>query len=146
MKRISYRIVSGVAALGLVAAACGTETTEVAGAVEGAPTVAVTTNILGDVVENLGGDQMNVLTIMPVGADPHDFQASAQQVSAMGDAAVLVVNGAAFEEGLLDVIEGAEADGVPVFEAIDGVATIEFGEEDEHAHDCLLYTSDAADE
>ena len=53
----------------------------------------------------------------------------------MGDAAVLVVNGAAFEEGLLDVIEGAEEDGVPVFEAIDGVATIEFGEEDSHAHE-----------
>ena len=133
-----------LAALSLVAAACGgTEEVNSAAAPADAPTVAVTTNILGDVVANLVGDQMNVMTVMPVGADPHDFQASAQQVAAMGDASVLISNGAAFEEGLLDVIETAESDGVPVFEAIAVVSTIEFGEdvhghedeEDEHGHE-----------
>ncbi|MEQ8840335.1 MAG: metal ABC transporter substrate-binding protein [Acidimicrobiales bacterium] len=92
------------------------------------PTIVVTTNILGDVVENLVGDGFDVVTIMPVGADPHDFQASAQQVAQIGEADVLIVNGAGFEEGLLDVIEASEADGVPVFEAISAVETIEFGE------------------
>ena len=46
----------------------------------------VTTTILGDVVENVVGDELEVVTIMPVGADPHDFQASAQQVAEIGDA------------------------------------------------------------
>jgi len=91
------------------------------------PTVVVTTNILGEVVENLVGDEADVVTIMPVGSDPHDFQASAQQVAQIGDAELLVANGAGFEVGLLDVIESAEADGVPVFEAIDAVETLEFG-------------------
>jgi zinc/manganese transport system substrate-binding protein len=90
----------------------------------------VTTNILGDVVTNLTGGVVEVVTIMPVGADPHDFQASARQADAMRSADALIVNGAGFEEGLLDVIEGAEADGVAVFEAISAVSSIEF--DDDH--------------
>ncbi len=96
------------------------------------PTVVVTTNILGDVVENLVGDDVKVVVIMGVGTDPHDFQASAQQVAQIGEAGALIANGAGFEEGLLDVIESAEADGVPVFEAITAVSTIDGESHDEH--------------
>jgi ABC-type Zn uptake system ZnuABC Zn-binding protein ZnuA len=46
----------------------------------------------------------------------------------MTNADALIVNGAGLEEGLLDVIESAEAAGVPTFEAISAVQTIEFGE------------------
>ena len=124
-----YRaVVAMVAGLALVAAGCGSD--DAADEANGTdlPTVVVTTNILGDVVENLSGGTVDVVTIMPVGADPHDFQASAQQVAQIGEADVLIVNGGEFEEGLLDVIEGAESDGVPVFEALSAVGTIEFGE------------------
>ena len=132
MRRIP-RILALLAALTLVAASCGDDDTD-AGSGD-RPTVVVTTNILGDVVENLTGGAVEVVTIMPVGADPHDFQASAQQAAAMRDADVLIVNGLGFEEGLLDVIEGAESDGVPVYEAISAVATIEFAEGGHDDHD-----------
>jgi zinc/manganese transport system substrate-binding protein len=95
---------------------------------EEAPTIVVTTNILGDVVSEVVGDAANVVTVMPVGADPHDFQASAQEVDTMMNADALIVNGEAFEEGLLDVIDSASSAGVPTFEAISAVDTIEFGE------------------
>ena len=130
----THKAFVAIAALALFASACGSTATDTASAPADAPTAVVTTNILGDVVRNIVGDQMNVETIMPVGADPHDFQASAQQVASMEGAVVLISNGAAFEEGLLDVIEAAEADGVPSHEAIEGVRTIEFGE-DIHGHD-----------
>ena len=99
----------------------------------GQPTVVVTTNILGDVVSNLTGGVVDVVTIMPVGADPHEFQASARQADAIRSADALIVNGAGFEEGLLDVIEGAEADGVAVFEAIRAVRSIEFDDDHDSA-------------
>ncbi len=44
------------------------------------------------------------------------------------NADALIVNGAGFEEGLLDVIDSARDEGVPTYEAIDAVETIEFGE------------------
>ena len=129
------RLAAAGAALSLVAAACGTEAeVAAAGISEDAPTIAVTTNILGDVVQNIVGDLANVETIMPVGADPHDFQASAQQVALVGDADAVVINGAFFEEGLWDMIEATEADGIPVHHSIDLVSTLEFGE-DSHGHE-----------
>lgn len=146
----SIRLLAPLAAALLLAGACGSDDTaatstgadEGAGAVdapaEEPPTVVVTTTTLADVVQQLVGDGAEVVSVMPVGADPHDFQASAQQVAQMREADALVVNGAGFEEGLLDVIESAEADGVPTYEAITEVETIEFGASDhgdEHAHE-----------
>ena len=146
-------LVALVAILSLLAASCGSDTTlavdgteavsqqsEAASQQSGdaseeiSATVVVTTNILGDIVENLVGNDVKVVTIMGVGADPHDFQASAQQVSVMGQADALVANGAAFEERLLDIISSAEDDGVPLFRAISVVDTIENGAEQHDSH------------
>jgi len=146
------RLGMAVACLALIAASCGSgdDETEASAGVDG-PTIVVTTNILGDVLEELVGDQADVVTIMPVGADPHDFQASAQEVDLLLGADALIVNGSDFEEGLLDVIASAGEEGVPTFEATSAVETIEFGEgghghedeehkddeegHDEHGHD-----------
>ena len=98
------------------------------------PLIVVTTNILGDVVSNMVGDSFEVEVIMPPGSDPHDFQASAQQVSKMMEADLLVVNGANFEEGMLDVIASAESDGVLTFEAISVVSQLE-GSDDHGDHE-----------
>jgi zinc/manganese transport system substrate-binding protein len=136
-----------LAGLMLIATACGsdsaastTDSESNAAPATGAPstdnsqsvgeiaTVVVTTNILGDVVSELLDGQAEVITIMPVGADPHEFQASAQEINRMLNADVLIVNGANFEEGLIDVIESAEEEGVPIYEAISAVETLEFGE------------------
>lgn len=61
---------------------------------------------------------------MPVGADPHSFQPSAQQIALLTDADAVIINGGGFEGGLLDIIEAAEADGTLVFEALSAVETL----------------------
>ena len=111
-----------------------TPTTTVAPEPVEKPLIVVTTNILGDVVGKAVGDLFDVETIMPPGADPHVFQASAKQVDRMMKADLLVVNGANFEEGLLDIIKGAESGGVKVFEAIDSVDPLEDNDKEE-GHD-----------
>ena len=141
MRRVrSLLLVVGLT--GVLLAACGGDDASVGsdGSADGErPTVVVTTNILGDVVEQVAGEQVDVVTIMPVGADPHTFQASAQQAAQMRDADVLVVNGAGFEEGLLDVIDAAVDDGAMTFEAMSAVEPLEFGaaahdhEDEEHS-------------
>jgi len=128
------RVLSALVTVGVIvstASACSEQTPGAGDSSQ--PTVVVTTNILGDVVTNLTGGVVDVVTIMPVGADPHEFQASARQADAIRSADALIVNGAGFEEGLLDVIEGAEADGVAVFEAIRAVRSIEFDDDHDSA-------------
>ena len=85
------------------------------------PAIVVTTSILGDVVANLVGDQASVEVIMPPGTSPHEFQPSARQAAAMRSADALVMNGAGFEEGLIDATGAARDDGVAAYEAIDAV-------------------------
>lgn len=103
-------------AASLAVAACGTGGTTDPDAGAGPPLVVVTTTILGDVVANVAGDDATVEVLMPLGADPHEFEASAQQAALLRDADLVVANGLGLEEGLLDTLEAAEADGVRVFE------------------------------
>lgn len=98
--------------------------------------IVVTTNILGDMVSEVVGDAAEVEVIMPLGSDPHDFAPSVRQAESMEQADLLVINGAGFEEGMLDVIESAEESGAPVFAFADHVELLEFtGEHDEHAEE-----------
>lgn len=62
-------------------------------------------SILADVISNIAGDAADVSTLIPYGADPHSFQASPRDLTALADADVVFINGANFEEGLLETIE-----------------------------------------
>ncbi|MEU6250529.1 zinc ABC transporter substrate-binding protein AztC [Glycomyces sp. NPDC047010] len=75
--------------------------------------IVVTTNILGDLVRNVVGDQTEVTVLMAAGADPHSFGVSAQQAASLERAELLVHNGLGLEEGVLSHIEAATASGVP---------------------------------
>lgn len=98
-------------AAGLVAAACSGDQTESGQA--GARVIATTT-MLGDLTRNVVGDEGSVEVLLPVGVDPHDYQASARQVAAIQEADLIVANGMGLEEGLEDALDGAERDGVRV--------------------------------
>lgn len=129
-----------LATAGLVLTGCGDDdgdsTGAAAGVNGGGPLVVVTTNILGDVVGNLVGDDARLEVVMPLGSDPHEFEPSAQQASSMREADALIANGYGFEESIVDAIEAAEEDGVPVLEAGTEVETLEFeGEHAEHSEE-----------
>jgi len=96
------------------------------------PLVVVTTNILGDVVSNLVGDDVDVMTLMRPGTDPHSFEISAAEAARMRSADLLVANGLGLEEGLQHHLDAAAADGVSKMVAGDAVTV-------------LPYTSAAAD-
>lgn len=114
MRHRTLRALIGPVAAALALTACGAS----GDGDDAAITIAVTTTVLGDVVADLVGDLADVVTIMPAGANAHDFQASAQEAAVLADADAIVVNGGGFEEGLESVVEGAESDGVPVLDAL----------------------------
>ncbi len=96
-------------------------------------------SILADVVSNIAGDHIELTTLIPTGADPHGFQPSPRDLTPLSAADVIFVNGAGFEESLLEVIEGAAAD-VPIVEISSCVGIIPIGasghmHEDEHGHE-----------
>lgn len=95
--------------------------------------VVATTTVLGDVVGRVvkcaGG---SLKTVMPVGADPHDFAPSSADMTAMVKANLVVANGLGLEEGLKDALANAKKDGAKVFEVAPKLDPLPFGDR-EHA-------------
>lgn len=122
---------TAVLATGLV---LGTGLTSCAASADDRPLVVVTTNILGDVVGGLVGDQAEVMTLMPPDADPHSFEISARQAARITGAQLLVSNGLGLEEGLTQHLETAADEGVPIVEAgsLVDVLETESGASDPH--------------
>lgn len=113
------------------------------GASAPAPSVVVTTNILGDITRRIVGDQVDVLTLMPPDSDPHSFGVSAKEALAMQNADLLVANGLGLEEGLNAHVEAARSHGVPVFEAGAHVRVLEYSSDDASGPDPHLWTDPA---
>ncbi len=90
-------------------------------------------SILADVIMNVAGDAADVTSVMPSGADPHSFQPTPSDLTVLADADVVFINGAFFEEGLLEAIENAAAD-MNIVTASSCVEIIPFGGHD-HDHE-----------
>jgi zinc/manganese transport system substrate-binding protein len=104
--------------------------------------VVVTYSILGAVVADVVGDAADVQVLMPNGIDPHEWEPSAKDIELLNQADLIVSNGLDLEGNVMEAIEAAEKDGVPVFHATDHIDVIEFGasghdhaDEETHAED-----------
>lgn len=114
------------------------------GAASDRPLVVVTTNILGDVVSHLVGDDVEVLTLMRPGADPHSFEISAAEAARLRSADLLVANGIGLEEGLQQHLDAASADGVTTFVAGDAVTVLPYTSTDAGGADDPHFWTDPA--
>ncbi len=100
--------------------------------------VVATTSIVGDVTAQVGGELIELSVLLPVGADPHSFELSPQDVAAVSEADLIFANGAGLETFLDNLIEsaGAQEKVVQVSEGIEfqeSAGEHEAGEE-EHEH------------
>jgi len=108
------------------------------------PLVVVTTNILGDVVSHLVGDDVEVLTLMRPGADPHSFEISAAEAARLRSADLLVANGLGLEEGLQQHLDAAASEGVQTFVAGDAVTVLPYTSTDAGGADDPHFWTDPA--
>jgi zinc/manganese transport system substrate-binding protein len=97
-------------------------------------TVVASTSIWGEVVQGVVDGDAEVTVLMSVGADAHEFQMSSSQAALVATADIVVVNGLGLEEGILDALESAIAEGANVVEVGEYVEPIALpgGEFDPH--------------
>ncbi len=121
-------------------AACGTASAPSAD--DGKLNVVATTSIVADVVSNIGGEYVNVEILLPVGADPHSFEPTPQDIAKVADADIVFANGAGLEAFIDHLLESADAtdkivevsDGIVLLDHPNAVAE-EVHEEGEDDHD-----------
>ena len=94
-----------------------------------------TTSIWADVVEQVTCGEVDVVSVIPAGGDPHSFEPSLADRAALSDAALVVANGLLLEEGLEDVLGAVADEGTPVFEIGDHIDTIAYASPDTHDDD-----------
>lgn len=133
-------LATAVAIVGLGACSSDASTTTTTNDSPSTPKLKVvaTTAILGDLVQKVGGDEVEVSVLIPAGADPHEFEASAAQAAKIRDAKLVVANGLGLEERLTSVLDQAANEGVKVFAvapAVDPLVITNQDEEKDSGHD-----------
>lgn len=118
-------------AVALILAGCGGGP-DGSGSAASGPRIVVTTAVLGDVVANVLGDADDLHVLIPAGVDPHAYEPSAAAAARLRDAELVVTNGLQLEVGLLDVLEAAESEGVPVLRVAEDLDPIGFAGDHDH--------------
>ena len=77
-------------------------------------TITTTTNVITDLVENIGGDHVSVTGLMGPGIDPHLYRPSASDVKALQNADIIFYNGLDLEGKMGDIFLKIGRDGTSV--------------------------------
>ncbi len=91
------------------------------GASAPAPRAVATVGMLADVVENVAGDRMKVVQIIPSGIDPHLYSPTRSAVLEVERADILFFNGLMLEGKMASVLQSRAAKGGPVWPVADRI-------------------------
>jgi ABC-type Zn uptake system ZnuABC Zn-binding protein ZnuA len=117
------------------AAGCGDDGGGGAGG--GETGVVATTTIAADLVKNVGGERVDVDTLVPAGADPHGHEPRPSDAAAIAEADLVVKSGGDLDEWLDDVIDsaGGEATELTLLDSAEAIEGGHAHEGDPHADD-----------
>ncbi len=71
----------------------------------GLPKVLATTTFLADIAQNVAGNRLTVTSLLPVTANPHEFQPTPKDAFAIAQSQVLIVNGLGYEPWLKNLVD-----------------------------------------
>jgi manganese/iron transport system substrate-binding protein len=90
---------------------------------EGSPAPALkavtTITVLQDMVRQVGGDRVDVSSLLPAGADPHTYEPTPGRIRDVVQADIIFANGLDLEPGVLKVIEPNLPGGTPLVKLAD---------------------------
>ncbi|GAA2007962.1 zinc/manganese transport system substrate-binding protein [Nakamurella flavida] len=126
-------MVGGLAVAVVVLSACGSSSTTPSAATAGSDTtgsgaaaasagtvqVVASTNVWGDVAEQIGGTHVDVLSLISdPSADPHSYEANAQNQLALSKAALVVENGGGYDD-FVDTMMASSGGNATVVNAVE---------------------------
>lgn len=88
--------------------------------------VVTTTTLIADIVKSIGGEFLNIKSLMGPGVDPHLYKASAGDVKLMQNANMVIHNGLHLEGKMGDVFENIEDSNKLIFAVSDNIDESKF--------------------
>jgi zinc transport system substrate-binding protein len=89
---------------------------------------------LADFAREVGGDRVEVTTLVPPGASPHTYELKPSQVMQVAEARLLVLNGAGLEYWAEKLVQGAGNPGLQVVDTSQGIPLINAGAHGANPH------------
>ena len=119
LSRGSSVLVVGLVGVSLVAACAGAGASSGAGSggdvpLPGALKVVTSTTVFADMVRNVGGDLVDVTSLVPKNGDVHTFEPRPADVQQVAEAKLLVMNGLGLDDWLEKTISNASVTGTPL--------------------------------
>lgn len=109
-----YSLIQIMMGMTLLAAGCASDQGQVRNqALSGEgdnPQVVATTSFVGDVVGEVGGERIELVVMLPRGANPHSYQPTPRDLTEVANADVVFANGLKLETFLEDLIDNAGGD------------------------------------
>lgn len=130
--RVPLRMAAAaVAALALVVVAAGGCTGVAQDGAAGRTTVVATTTYLADIVRNVAGDRVPVISLLPAGSDPHSFEPRPQDARTIAESRLVVSDTVGLSPVIDALVEATIQPGATVLEAAAGLVgrTQQGGEE-----------------
>ncbi len=100
--RLALRVVILVPLAAVMVAACSSDDES---STDDTLSVVASTQVIADWVRQVGGDDVTVRTLVPAGADAHTLELTVDDIRAIADADLVIINGAGLEASYEDVIE-----------------------------------------
>ena len=99
--------------------------------------VSTTTNLIKDWVENVGGDRVDVMSIIPHDSDPHTFKPTPKNMKDIEESSLFILIGSQYEESWVqDAVSNTNQRAielsVEIWEELVAIADREFGEHEDH--------------
>jgi ABC-type Zn uptake system ZnuABC Zn-binding protein ZnuA len=93
--------------------------------------VLASTTFLADITQNIAGDRVQVDSLLPIGADPHAYQAAPADIAKISKSNLLILNGLGYETFIESLLENAGGERV-IVEATAGLSPREDAGVDPH--------------
>ncbi len=93
--------------------------------------VSVSFDALKEFASAVGGDKVEISTIIPDGTEPHDFEPKAQDLVGLSEAQVFIYNGLGMESWAEDAVSAANNNELVVVAASQGITPITNTDEEE---------------
>lgn len=84
-----------------------------------------------DFASKIGGDKADVVTLVPAGTEPHDWEPAAADIAGLEEADIFIYNGAGMEHWAEDVLESLQNKDLIAVEASKDISLMEGHPEDE---------------
>ena len=110
---LAATLLGGVTGLGCGSGGSGADRTK--------PVVLAGASYLADIAQNVAGSRLTVMSLLPLGADPHSFEPTPRDARSVAESRVIIINTPGFEPLVDALVRSAGSSDLVVIEAAAGL-------------------------